>query len=305
MYEVLTDAFIDTAKMIPLLLVIYTGIEFVEYRFGRTIREKVKTAGKAGPLLGAGFGAVPQCGFSVISTALYTQRLISMGTLLAVYISTSDEAVPIILAHPNRAGIIIPLLAVKLVIAVAAGYAVDLMLRSSTGPAEVEVCATSAEEMTLESPAEDEHPSSSEEGCCGHHCAMDKPDYLELLLHPVIHTLKVFVFIFIVSLILNLVMFRVGSGISKILLNQSVFQPVIVGLIGLIPNCAASVAITEVFLKGGISFGSAVAGLSASAGLGMLVLLKENQNVRDTLKIIGLLYVISAAAGIVVQYIYK
>lgn len=303
MYKVFTDALLDTAKMVPLLLVIYTGIEFIEYRFGRTIKEKVKTAGKAGPLLGAGFGIVPQCGFSVISTALYTQRLISMGTLLAVYISTSDEAVPVILAQPHQAGMILPLLAVKLVIAIAAGYAVDLIFRKSAGPAEAEVCATSAEEMTLVPHADDAHPDNAEEGCCGHHCVMAKPNYREMLLHPVIHTLKVFVFIFVVSLALGLAMFWMGSGISRMLLKDTVFQPVIVGLFGLIPNCAASVAITEVFLKGGISFGSAVAGLSSSAGLGMLVLLQENRNVRDTLKIIGLLYGISVTAGIIVQYL--
>jgi len=307
MYNVFYDALIDTAKMIPLLLVIYTGIELIEYKFGRVIREKVKNAGKAGPLLGAGFGVVPQCGFSVISTALYSQRLVSIGTLLAVYISTSDEAIPIILAQPDRVGIIIPLLAIKLIIAIVAGYSIDLIFRKTKGPLmESEVCATSPEgypDMPKEHRLEEEPQLIFEEGCCGHH--LDKPNYGEMLLHPVIHTLKVFIFIFVVTLALNLIMFQAGTNITSIMLGPKFIQPVIVGLIGLIPNCAASVAITEVFLKGGISFGSAVAGLSSSVGLGMLVLLKENNNIRNTLKVIGLLYGISVVTGIGIQYLYK
>ena len=307
MYKVFIDVLLDTTKMIPLLLLIYVGIEFIEFKFGRAIREKVKSAGKAGPLLGAGFGVVPQCGFSVISTALYTQRLISIGTLLAVYISTSDEAVPVILAQPHKAGIILPLLAVKIVVAVAAGYSIDLFFRRSAGPVtETEVCAASAEHSTgmpHEHHLDEEQLLVLEEGCCGHH--LDKPNYREMLVHPIVHTLKVFIFIFVASLTLNFIMLRAGANITTILLGQTIFQPVIVGLIGLIPNCAASVAITEIFLKGGISFGSAIAGLSASAGLGMLVLLKENRNIKDTLKVIGLLYGISVVSGIVIQYLYK
>lgn len=307
MYDVFIDALVDTTKMIPLLLIIYSVIEFIEYKFGRAIREKVKTAGKAGPLLGAGFGVIPQCGFSVISTALYTQRLISIGTLLAVYISTSDEAVPIILAQPDKAGIIIPLLTVKLIIAVAAGYSIDLIFRKSTGPlVESEVCAASTEhcaDMPNEQHSDGEHQNVLEEGCCGH--SLDKPNYGEMLLHPIVHTIKVFIFIFAVSLALNLLMFRIGTNITSIMFGHTIFQPVLVGLIGLIPNCAASVAITEVFLQGGISFGSAVAGLSTSAGLGMLVLLKENRSIMDTLKVIGLLYGISVVSGIVIQYLYR
>lgn len=306
MYDVFFDALLDTVKLIPQLLIVYVGIELIKYKFSEVIRDKIKTAGKAGPLIGAGFGIVPH-GFSAFFTALYTQRLISIGTLLAVYISTSDEAVPVILAHPNKMELIFPLLAVKLIIAIAAGYSIDLIFRKSKEPAaENEVCAATTEdcgEVSGEADSHGRHRLILEEGCCGHTLA--KPNSWQLLVHPIVHTGKVAAFIFAVSLVLNLLMFRVGTSISNIMMGHTIFQPVIAGLVGLIPNCAASVAITEVFLKGGISFGAVVAGLSSSTGMGMLVLFKENRSLSDTFKIIGLLYGISVVSGIVIQYLLK
>lgn len=328
MYEVFLEALVDTAKMIPLLLIIYVGIEYIEYKFGSKIRDKVKHAGKAGPALGAAFGSVPQCGFSVISTALYTKRLVSMGTLLAVYLSTSDEALPVILAQPHKVGVIFPLLAAKIIIAIVAGYTIDFIFhRAGRTVTESEICVAAdshcddsasghghhdTEKNHSHDSSGDCHDDSHEElmplideGCCGHNCAMEKPNYREMVRHPIIHTLKVFVFIFGVTLALNLVIFFIGEDrMAGFLLGHTVLQPIIVSLVGLIPNCAASVAITQVFLQGAISFGSAVAGLSASAGLGLLVLLKENKDRRDTLTVVGLLYGISVLAGIVIQYLY-
>lgn len=292
MTDIFMDALVDTARMIPLLLIIYIGVEYLEYKLEGKIKQKVKGARKAGPLLGAIFGCVPQCSFSVISTTLYTKRLITIGTLLAVYLSTSDEAIPIILAHPDKVGVIFPILLIKVVIAIIAGYSIDFILNK---PQTIQV-------SQKKSPIQ-EHVES-DKGCCGHHCEYEKPDIKEMIIHPIIHTLRVFFFIFITSLIINYIIFRVGeNNLGRILLGHSIFQPVIVSLIGLIPNCAASVAITQVFLKGGISFGSAIAGLSTSAGLGLLILAKES-SLKDFLKIVSLLLGISIFAGITIQYFY-
>ncbi|KNZ70226.1 hypothetical protein Tfer_1102 [Thermincola ferriacetica] len=300
MFDLFVDALVDTAKMLPWLFVFYMAIEFIEFKFGGKIREKIKTAGKAGPLVGAALGSVPQCGFSVISTALYTQRLITTGTLLAVYLSTSDEAIPIILAQPDKVGVLLPLLTVKIIIGVVAGYSIDLVGgRLSNAYMESEICAA-LEDGHL--PGED----SDEKGCCGHSCGAEKPPFREIIIHPLVHTLKIFVFLFGVTLLLNFLIFKIGEeNLHGLLLGNSIWQPVIVALVGLIPNCAASLAVTQIFLSGGIGFGAAVAGLSASAGLGILVLVKENRNLKDTLRIIGILYAASVISGIVIQYFYK
>lgn len=300
MLDIIFDAFIDSVKMIPFLLVIYIGIEIIENKLGDNLIEKVKSAGKIAPAMGAVFGLVPQCGFSVMATALYTKKVISAGTLLAVYISTSDEALPIILAHPDKIGVIFPLFASKFIIALAAGYGVDFVLSHTIkNHIQEELCATS-EQNTSE-----ENNEITEKGCCGHSCHTEKLDLKEIILHPVMHTLKVFVFIFAVTLFINFIIFRVGhESLNTILLRNTIFQPIITALFGLIPNCASSIAITEVFLRGGLSFGSTVAGLSAGAGLGTLVLFKENHNVGVNIKIISLLLTISALTGIIIQYIY-
>lgn len=292
MYEILIDALVDTAKMIPLLVFIYIGIELIEIKLGDKMTEKVKSAGKAGPAIGAGLGCVPQCGFSVMATALYTKRAVSVGTLLAVYISTSDEAIPVILAQPNKVNLILPLIITKIIIAIIAGYGINLILKimNSASPHE-EVCATSHGESHVHS--------------CECHDNTDSVNIKQLAYHALIHASKVFIFIFTVTVIINFIIFKVGEDhLGTLFLGHSIFQPVISSFIGLIPNCAASVAITEVFLKGGISFGSAIAGLSSSAGLGLLILLKENHNIKDTAKVIGTLIFISSIAGILIQTIY-
>ncbi len=291
MLEIFIDAFIDCLKMLPFLFVIYLLIEFLEVRYGDTLNSKIKKAGKAGPLVGAAAGILPQCGFSVMATALYSKRVVTIGTLLAVYLSTSDEAVPIILSNPGKAHLILPLIAAKFILALAAGYGIDFFYRKKMASAEEEISCT------IENTDQDEFHS-----CCGSDAQTSTK---EIILHGIIHTLKVFFYIFLVTLMLNLIIHWIGEdNLSTVFMKNSLLQPIIVSIIGLIPNCAASVAITEVFLKGGISFGSTVAGLSAGAGLGLLVLFKENRPIKDTLKVVALLVTISAVAGIIIQSIF-
>ena len=313
MNEVFMDALIDSLKLLPLLLVIYFAIAYFEFKMGSQLTTRVKKVGKAGPALGALFGLIPH-GFSVVFSTLYSKRLITVGTLLAVYLSTSDEAIPVILAQPEKIGVLLPLLSAKIGISVIAGYSIDLVLSRSGKPvAEREVCAghvhpdeNSGHDTDSEwGRALREHPENEHMCCCGHSCVSETNNMKQLVVHPLIHTMKVFGFIFAVNLLLNFIIFRVGEGnLGTLFVSDSVLQPVIVALIGLIPNCAASVAVTEIYLKGGISFGSAVAGLSSGTGLGMIVLFKENRNIRENTIIIGLLFGISVAAGIILQVIY-
>jgi len=303
MNKLMIDALLDSLRMIPFLLIIYIGIEFIEFKLEDSLIKRVKHAGKIAPALGSAFGLVPQCGFSVMASALYAKRVITVGTLLAVYISTSDEALPIILAHPDKAFVIFPLLLTKFVLAITAGYSIDLLLhKSSKSTVEGELCATAESYI---SKLEVKGDLVDEKGCCDHSITEKKIALKELIMHPIIHTFKIFLFILIATIIINLIIFNVGEqNLANVFLKNSIFQPILVSFFGLIPNCAASIAITQIFLQGGLSFGSTVAGLSAGAGLGILILFRENTSIKDTLRIVTLLLIISSTAGIMIQSIY-
>lgn len=300
MIDILMDALIDSVKMIPFLFAIYILIEFIELRLGNNLIKKVKTAGRIAPVLGAAFGLVPQCGFSVMATALYTKRVITIGTLLAVYISTSDEALPVILSHPDKLGYIFPLLATKFIIALLSGYIIDLLMsRSHKSSINGELCATVDESLDL-------HPkngSTGEEICCEHEGAPEKHNIKHIMFHTLVHTLKVFAFIFVASLLINFIILQIGEeNLGTAFLGNTLFQPILASIFGLIPNCASSIALTEIFLKGGLSFGSTIAGLSSGAGLGLLVLFRENNTLKDSFKILGLLVLVSSLSGILIQF---
>jgi len=205
-----------------------------------------------------------------------------------VLLSTSDEAIPVLLSQPAQADKVIQLLLIKLGIGIAAGFAVDLFWRRK--------------KPTPLPPAAE--PSACEVGCCHHHVS-GKSRRWQMLIHPLVHTAKIFAFIFLVTLGLNGLIAWVGEeNLGRILLRHSLFQPLMAALVGLIPNCAASVAIAGAYLKGGLSFGSTISGLCCSGGLGLLVLARENRNIKDTLRIIGLLVLISTVAGLTIQIFF-
>jgi hypothetical protein len=294
MQEIFWEVLLDTAKMIPLLFLVYFTIGLIERKFGNKLREKAQRAGKIGPLVGAIAGSLPQCGFSVITTALYTQRLVTIGTLLAVYLSTSDEAIPIILSQPDKAYIVLPLIITKIIIALIAGYVIDFVFRKTNKEILAHVKAYSQgkdkEEHNHESVA-------NESACCGHK---------SFSFHPIIHTIKIIIFIFIISLLINIAIFQIGEkNLEKLFSGQKFLQPFFAALIGLIPNCAASVVITELYLKGLITYGSVISGLCASAGLGILVLFREEKNKRNVFLVLFLLFGISVLAGIVFNGIIR
>jgi len=301
MMEIFIDALIDSLKTVPLLLILYIGIEILEYKFGDKIRRKVEKAGKAGPLIGAFAGIFPQCGFSVVATALFTQRLLTIGTLLAVYLATSDEAIPIILSQPDKAYLVLPLIGIKIGIAFIVGYVVDFFFKKEDKKIE--------EHIKLVEDGRDNknhHHESilNETACCGHSTSNVSKNFnvKEIFWHPIVHTFNIFVFIFLITLIINFVVFQLGETfLSDFFAKNMFWQPFLTALIGLIPNCASSVAITELFLKNIIGLGPTMAGLLASGGLGLLVLYREEKNKKIFIKVLLILYGISVLSGLIIQ----
>lgn len=284
--EWLTDAIKDSLHMLPFLFFIFVIIELIEYFYGNNMNKLSKYSKKGGPLVGSLAASLPQCGFSVIASTLYTKKMITKGTLLAVYLSTSDEAIPVILSNPEKIGLIIPLLLTKIIIAIIAGYTIDILMEKSE---------------TVQTSSNTQYDDTTQEGCCNHH--INKPRRRDLIYHPLEHTFNVFIFILLVTIGLNYLVNAAGGeeNIGKYFLNNSLLQPVITAILGLIPNCAVSIALTLMYLKGAIGFGAVISGLSSSAGLGLLVLIKKNESNKDTIKIISLLLFVSILAGMIIQ----
>lgn len=280
-FEILSHTFLDTVKMLPFLFGVYLLIEFLEHKASSTLPNMLRKLGPFGPVGGAALGCLPQCGFSVAASNLYSGRLISLGTLLAVYIATSDEAIPILIANPSGIGNVWKLIVAKIIIAVIAGLFVDALIRffkrKTNEEAEpyVDLCENC--------------------GCENH----------GIVRSALKHTLQIFAFLFVIALALEAIMHFAGEELlSKILMQDSVFQPMLAALIGLIPNCAPSVILTNLYVSGSLSFGSVVAGLSTGAGLGLVVLFRVNKNLKQNLAIVGALYVIGALSGMIIDLVF-
>jgi hypothetical protein len=287
--EWMADAICDSIHLVPFLFIIFLIIEIFENYFSDEIKNLSKSSKKLGPLVGAILAGIPQCGFSVVATPLYINKIITRGTLVAIYISTSDEAIPILLANPSQFPIILPLLSIKIALGIFAGYMVDIVLPQKDIKEDVENIT--------------EDDGDDEVGCCSHHIHV-KHRKRELILHPLKHTINIFVMILLISLGLNYCFEAFGNDVlNKILLNNSVFQPVIASFVGIIPNCAVSVLLTMLYIGGVLSFASVVSGLSSGAGLGLIVLLKRNPDIKDSCKIIGILLSVSIIAGVLLSFI--
>ncbi|MCX6063316.1 MAG: arsenic efflux protein [Caldiserica bacterium] len=301
MVNVVLDALNDTLRMAPILLGVYLVLEYVEARWQQRIIDAVERAGRIGPVIAAAGGAIPQCGFSVMASALYTQRLLTMGTIIAVYLATSDEALPILLSKPDKAHVVLPLIGVKVLLAIAGGYLVDAFMRSEN--------RRRARDGGDRHEAEREAVRIGEESCsCDGtraSCTSKETgsiDWKEILWSATKRTAQIVLFVFVTSVVIGLLINRIGQeNLSRVFLTHTVFQPVLVALLGLIPNCAASVAVTQLYVAGTISFGSTVAGLGAAGGLGLIVLFRENHDTKNTLKVVAWLLGISMAAGILIQ----
>lgn len=289
--EIIRESLIDTGKLVPFLAAIYFVVGFLEYRYGDRISHVLRDLGALGPIVGALLGCIPQCGFSVVASALYVKRVISVGTLLAVFLSTSDEAIPVLLSMPDKAKLVGVLIAIKVVIAIVAGVGIDYVLRVCQAP-RPKAAAANAFSVVVKAHA----------GCCSHGLDSRPAKIQALFLHPLWHTARIFLFLLLLTLALNFLVDQMGPArIGAVLMRGTLFQPVLASLIGLVPNCFASVLLAELYAKGAISFGALVAGLCAGGGLGILVLLKENGDRKNTALVIGLLLAVSIVAGIIVQ----
>lgn len=276
--DVLSDTFFDTLKMLPFLFGVYLLIEYLEHKASDKLPEALRRMGPFGPIGGAVMGCIPQCGFSVAASNLYSGRLISLGTLLAVFVATSDEAVPILLASPEGAKKILPLIAAKLLVAVTAGIIVDTLIRLIKGH-------RNEQDEPYHDLCED--------------CGCEENGVLRSALK---HTVQITVFVFAVSFALGLAIALLGDdALNRILMTDSPFQPFLAALIGLIPNCAASVVLTNLYAAGSLSYGSVIAGLSTGAGLGLVVLFKTNKNLKENISIAAMLYFTGVLAGLLLN----
>lgn len=289
--EVLLDALKDTLIVFPFILIIYMLIELLE---NGTTAAKSRRAlqGPLAPLIGSATGIIPQCGFSVMAAKLYDSGLIRTGTIMAVFLATSDEALIILLVNSplsaQAAQSILPLILIKLLVAVSAGYLINLIIPDKH--AEVQPLYSRDGEITSYS--------------CGHDHA-GKSSVRLYIVEPLLHALKVTAFILIVNLVLGFIIAEVGEEtIANGLIGGAYIQPFITAAVGLIPNCASSTVITETFVKGGITFGSCIAGLCTNAGLGLVVLLKNTKKLKRNILLIASMYAISVLVGIVINVVY-
>lgn len=282
MWSIVLDAFLDTLKILPFLLVIYILIEFLEHRTSFAQKPQI-LQGNLAPLVGSATGLIPQCGFSVMAAKLYDRGLIRTGTLLAVLLATSDEAFIILLASGSSAAAIMPLIVVKLVVGISVGYLVNFLY--------------SAEKLNTGN-IEDIH---------GYSCGREhegKSDIRVYFINPLLHTLQIAFYILVVNLIFAFVIDAIGEErLAASMIGGPYFQPFITAVIGLVPNCASSAIITTTYINGGILFGSCAAGLCANAGLGLVVLFRNGKKIKRNIMFVFALYVISVAVGIVVNTI--
>ncbi len=277
MKEVILDTIIDSLKLIPFLLVAFLIIELLEHKLNNKTKHIITKSKKVGPIIGSLLGVIPQCGFSVMATNLYITRIITLGTLISIYLSTSDEMLIIMISEKVEISLILKILLIKILFGIVYGLIIDKIINKKKKDKETnyELC--------------------DEEHCdCNH----------SILLSAIKHTLHITLFIFIITLIINTIFTLLGDNyLSKILLNNSILSPFITSLIGLIPNCAASVILTELYLNSTISLGALIGGLLTSSGSSLLVLIKNNKNQKENLSIILLLYALGVLSGIIIELI--
>lgn len=272
----LWHGFLDTLNAIPFLFLAYLLMEFIEHKASEKMERTISKVGNGGPLLGSALGCIPQCGFSATASNLYAAGLVTEGTLIAVFLSTSDEAIPILISTPGAHSSIWKLLVSKVIIGVVVGFGVDIALKLlKIKKTPVDMCKD-----------------------CG--CEEE-----EGILKPALtHTTKTALFILLVNIALGYIIHFVGQdNLNSFLLSGHYAQPFITALLGLIPNCAISTAITTLYIKGSLSFGAALAGLCSGAGVGVAVLLKSNPIKKENLRIIVTMYLVSAIIGLFLMLI--
>lgn len=280
MLEIIQDALIDTLKLIPFLFITYLIMEYIEHKTKDKTKETIKKSGKFGPLIGSILGVFPQCGFSVSATNLYAARVITLGTLIAVYLSTSDEMLPIFLSEAVPISTILKILGIKLLIGMIAGFIIDFVINIKN--------KNKIEEQKIVDLCEKEH--------C--HCEHG------IFKSALKHTVNISIFILLITLIINIAIHFIGEEtIAGFLQDKPILGPIIAGLIGLIPNCASSVILTQMYLENVITAATMISGLLVGAGVGLAVLFKTNKGIKQNISILCLLYGIGVISGIIIEMV--
>lgn len=310
-FDVLADSVIDTLKLIPFLLVTYLAMEALEHFASNKVKEAVERAGTAGPVVGGLLGALPQCGFSAMAATLFSGRVVTAGTLVAVILSTSDEMIPVFVAHQEPASRMLAIIAIKVALGIVAGLLLDVALRllhrAGDGHAHIhELCerehchCEEADELD-DDEGEDEHGSHGGHHDHGHHHGHSHSHHgvWGIVRSACVHTAQVTAFIFLISLLFGLIIEGLGvDSIRSMLAYHPVRATFIAALVGLIPNCGASVAIAELFLDGTLATGPMLAGLLSSGGVGLLVLWRTNADARQNAYVTLLVYGVAVLAGL-------
>ena len=280
MLEIIEHTLKDSIKLIPFLFITYLLMEFLEHKTSSKINKTIKKSGKYGPLVGGILGLLPQCGFSVMATNLYMGRIITIGTLITIYLTTSDEMLPILISENVAIGVIIKILAIKLLIGVISGIIIDIIFNLKNKGKEIE----------------EEHVDFCEHEHC--HCEEG------ILKSAIRHTISISAFILLITFILNLVIHNIGEEkLSSMIMNNKIVGPMIAGVVGLIPNCASSVIISQLYIEKVISSAIMISGLLVNAGVGLLVLFRVNRNLKENIKITAILYGIGVISGILLELI--
>ena len=279
MQDCLIDGLIDTLKLLPYLFITFLLLELLEHKLSKKNEKVLSKNKKYGPILGGILGAVPQCGFSAMASSLFSSRVITIGTLVAIYLSTSDEMLPIMLSEHVDIKELLLIVGFKVLVGILVGLIVDIILKKKEEKLDNHI-----------------HHMCEEEHC---HC-----DSEGIFISSIKHTIKIGLFILIANLAINLIIYKIGEdNLSDLLLKKNIITYFLSSLIGLIPNCAASVIITEVYLSDLITLGTLISGLLTGCGLGLLLLFKTNKNLKENLTILSIIYFVGVLVGILVDLV--
>ena len=276
MKECLIDGLLDTLKLIPYLLITFLVLEYIEHKFSSKNQKILTKNKKYGPILGGILGAMPQCGFSSMAANLYSAKVITIGTLIAVFLSTSDEMLPIMISEKVDITFMLSIIVFKLLVGIIIGFIVDLIYHKK-------------EKDTIEEICEHDHCSCKEEG---------------IILSSIKHTFKISSFVLLANILINLIIYYIGEeNLAQILLNKNILTYFASSLIGLIPNCSGSIIITELYLSYLITLGTMLSGLLTGSGLGILLLFRSNKNKKENIIILLTIYFIGVILGILVDLV--
>ena len=279
MKECLKDALFDSIKLLPYLFITFIILELLEHKLTKKNERLLAKNKKYGPIIGSLLGSLPQCGFSTMAANLFSNKVITIGSLIAVFLSTSDEMIPIMLSEKVEITLLLKIVLFKVIVAIIVGIIIDLLFKNLN----------------------DKLHENIHDMCKNDHCSCDKEG---IFYGSIKHTIKIFIFILIANILINITIFYIGEDhLSNILLNKNIYTYFIASLIGIIPNCASSIIISKLYLSNLITIGNLLAGLLPGSGIGLLLLFKTNKNIKENILILSIIYFIGVFLGIIIDII--